>query len=343
MEPLFFRPILKRIVWGGRRLGDLLGKPLSEHSDYAESWEIADHRSDQSVVESGPLAGRTLGELVRDHNRPLLGRHAGLEAFPLLLKFLDCHRVLSVQVHPDDHYARRMPTPDLGKTEAWYIVDAQPQSRIYAGLKSGVDQQSLWQAIQAGHTDQVLHSFVPQVGQCVFIPAGTVHALGGGLVVAEIQQSSNTTFRLFDWNRPGADGQPRPLHLEEALQVTDYRRGPIGVQTPIAEREGIELLVQCDKFVLRQARLSPPAAAAAEPAGEPLAHQHTQLPEELSVGGDEQMHLLSVVAGGAELIAPGAAPQPLPLGRSVLIPAAAGAVRLRALQPATTILWAHLP
>ena len=339
MDPLFFRPILKRIVWGGRRLGDLLGKPLSEHSDYAESWEIADHRSDQSVVEAGPLAGRTLGELVRDHNRPLLGRHAGLEAFPLLLKFLDCHRVLSVQVHPDDHYARQMPTPDLGKTEAWYIVDALPQSRIYAGLKNGVDQRALWQAIQAGQTDEVLHSFVPQVGQCVFIPAGTVHALGGGLVVAEIQQSSNTTFRLFDWNRLGEDGKPRALHLEEALEVTDYRRGPIQVQTPVAEREGVELLVQCDKFVLRQVRLThrdaePPRGANG---GQP------QLPEELSVGGDDRMHLLSVVRGGAELLVAGAAAQPLPLGRSVLIPAAAGPVRLRALRPASTILWAHLP
>src|SRR5690606_31299659 len=147
MHPLFFRPILKRTLWGGRRLGELLGKPLGPETDYAESWEIVDHGEDQSVVESGPLAGRTLRALIEEQNAELLGQHTGLDAFPLLLKFLDCHRVLSVQVHPDDAYAQQMPQPDLGKTEAWYIVAADPNSRIYAGLQSGVDRQMLEQAV----------------------------------------------------------------------------------------------------------------------------------------------------------------------------------------------------
>lgn len=326
MYPLFFRPILKRIVWGGRGLGDLLGKPLGDAKDYAESWEIVDHRDGQSVVENGPLAGQTLQHLVRKHNADLLGRHAGLSAFPLLLKYLDCNRVLSVQVHPNDAYAMRMPQPDLGKTEAWYIVDARPGSLIYAGLKCGVDRRALHEAILSGHADQVLHALEPQPGQCIFIPAGTVHALGGGLIVAEIQQSSNTTFRLFDWNRIGDDGQSRELHIDQALTVTDYDCGPVAVQVPTAGEDGIERLVDCDKFVLRRACLGGSGRQC-----------------ELTIGGDDTMYLLSVVQGAAELCAAAASPLAAGLGRSVLIPASAGAVRLRAAQADTTVLLAHLP
>ncbi len=256
MYPLTFHPIMKRIVWGGRRLGDLLGKPIGPGNDYAESWEIVDHGDDHSQVASGPLEGQTLRDIVRQRNESVLGSYADGGAFPLLLKYLDCNRVLSVQVHPDDDYARKMPRPDLGKTEAWYIVDAAPGSKIYAGLKSGVDRKSLQQAIAGGATEEVLHVIEPKAGQCIFIPAGTVHALGGGLVVAEIQQSSDTTFRLFDWNRVGDDGRPRPLHIEQALDVTDYSIGPISPQTPQADNDGLETLVRCDKFVLKQATLS---------------------------------------------------------------------------------------
>jgi len=334
MHPLFFRPILKRTLWGGRRLGELLGKPIGPETDYAESWEIVDHGQDQSLVEHGPLAGKTLRELVDERNAELLGRHAGLDAFPLLLKFLDCHRVLSVQVHPDDAYAQQMPQPDLGKTEAWYIVAAEPSSRIYAGLQAGVDRQSLEQAIAAGETEQVLHAFTPQVGQCVFIPAGTVHALGEGLVVAELQQSSDTTFRLFDWNRVDAHGQGRPLHLEAALDVTDFANGPVAVQQPVPAADGTETLVACDKFVLAQARFDRSPAE--------LGEDHLNADREISVGGDDRLRLLTVVRGAAE-IQTAAGPLALPLGRSALIPAAAGAVGLRALRGDTTVLLAHLP
>jgi mannose-6-phosphate isomerase len=330
MQPLFFRPIVKQIVWGGRRLGHLLGKPIGDGSNYAESWEIVDHRSDQSVVESGPWAGKTLRQLIRDHNVELFGRHAGLDAFPLLLKYLDCNRVLSVQVHPDDAYAQRMPQPDLGKTEAWFIVDAQPGSRIYAGLKAGVDHQALQEAIRDGRTEEVLSVVEAQAGQCLFIPAGTIHALGDGLVVAEIQQSSDTTFRLFDWGRVGDDGQPRQLHIEEALQVTDFARGPVTVQQPDCTGDGFETLVQCDKFVLRQICFDG-------------AYWQRASGAKITVGGDHRMHLLTTVRGHAELVTADEPPAALPLGRSVLIPAAAAAVTLRPSSAATTILLAHLP
>ena len=143
LYPLKFRPLLKRYLWGGRRLGTVLGKPLGDGNDYAESWEVADHDADQSIVANGHLAGTTLGQLVRERGDELLGRHAPQSRFPLLFKYLDCQRDLSVQVHPDDAAAARLDPPDLGKTEAWLILDAQPGSRVYAGLRFGFDRAAL--------------------------------------------------------------------------------------------------------------------------------------------------------------------------------------------------------
>ncbi len=145
----------------------------------------------------------------------LLGRHHPQSRFPLLVKFLDAALPLSVQVHPNDEQAARLNPPDLGKTEAWYILSADPGSTIYAGLRPGVDRQQLADAIGQGTCEKLLHHFQPKAGDCLFIPAGTVHALGAGLLVAEVQQSSDTTFRLYDWNRVGPDGKPRPLHVEQ--------------------------------------------------------------------------------------------------------------------------------
>lgn len=248
--PLQFRPLIKQTIWGGSKLGTLLGKSVGDEGNYAESWEIVDHGDDQSVVTEGALAGKTLAELVKADPAWLLG-DASVTSFPLLLKYLDCNRVLSVQVHPDDEYGSKMPVPDLGKTEAWYVVAAEPGSLIYAGLQSGVGRTELAEAVAAGQTDSVLHSFEASPGDCVFIPAGTVHALGAGLVIAEIQQSSDTTFRLFDWNRVGADGLPRPLHIEQSLDVSDYESGPVAAQGSDPTEEGWQTLVECDKFVLK--------------------------------------------------------------------------------------------
>lgn len=330
MDVLLFEPILKRLIWGGRRLGELLGKPLGEAADYAESWEIVDHGADQSIVSVGPLRGKTLRQLLRDHPAELLGRDLHHEAFPLLFKFLDCHRVLSVQVHPHDDYATRMAVPDLGKTEAWYVVDAQPGSLIYAGLKTGVDAAALEQAMLAGRVEEVLHSAEPRVGDCFYIPAGTVHALGGGLVVAEIQQASNTTFRLFDWNRLDQQGRGRELHVREALAVTDFDRGPVHPQTPQTDLDGLQTLVACDRFVLRKAELLPPASAA---------RGLTQV----VLGGDERMRILSVVRGSVSLAPADGPPLPLRMGQSTLLPAAAGPVKVWAEDQGATLLVVSLP
>ncbi|MCS7466676.1 class I mannose-6-phosphate isomerase [Stieleria sp. ICT_E10.1] len=296
--PLQFRPLIKQTLWGGSKLGQLLGKPIGDEQNYAESWEIVDHGQDQSVVQNGPLAGQTLSGLIQNDAAWTLGESSEEAKFPLLLKYLDCNRVLSVQVHPDDAYGATMDVPDRGKTEAWYVVDVEPGSLIYAGLRSGVDRDALAEAMAAGETDRVLHSFQPSRGDCVFIPAGTVHALGAGLVIAEIQQSSNTTFRLFDWNRVGADGNPRPLHIEQSLAVTDYQSGPVEALKSDPSAFAWQRLVACDKFVLSSLENGSDV-----------------------VGGDGRFHILTVPIGTATLTTDDASIE-LQRGQSLLLPAA---------------------
>jgi mannose-6-phosphate isomerase len=259
MEPLQFHPVLKRIRWGGRRLGTVLGKPIGDGDDYAESWEIADCGGDQTIVAEGCFAGRSLAQLVEAEGSTLFGEGHRPPHFPLLIKFLDCNDRLSVQVHPNNEQARRMGRGDNGKTEAWFILEAKPESVIYAGLKPGVDRSALEKHLDAGTVEECLHCFPARRGDCVFVPAGTVHALGEGILLAEVQQSSNVTFRLFDWGRLGTDGKPRELHRDESLECIDFERGPVSPVDPQAVERGferIEDLVRCDYFVLRQRTFS---------------------------------------------------------------------------------------
>lgn len=277
---LRFNPILREYLWGGRRLGTELGKPIGNDSHYAESWEVVDHGADQSTVADGPLVAKTLHELVTQEGSALFGRHHPRNQFPLLLKFLDCHQTLSVQIHPNDEQAAKLNPPDLGKTEAWVVLAAEPGSKIYAGLKPGVDRQTLDRELTRGNCEACLHVFEPRVGDCVLIEAGTVHALGAGLLIAEIQQASDTTYRLFDWNRVDRDGKPRQLHIEQALDVIDYTRGPVNPATPSTiDEHGIERLVQCDKFILDRLRLS---------ASHTLPH-------------DSRFHILAVIEGAVSI------------------------------------------
>lgn len=300
--PLRFEPLFRRYLWGGRRLETMLGKSIGQGDDYAESWELVDHGEDQSVVRNGLLSGQSLSQLVAEHSDELFGRHAGQSQFPLLFKFLDCNRTLSVQVHPNDAQGAKLDPPDLGKTEAWVVLAAEPGSKIYAGLNPSVTKQDLHQALENGTCDQCLFTLEPNVGDCIFIEAGTVHALGEGLVIAEIQQASDTTFRLFDWNRVGADGKPRPLHIEQSLEVTNFERGPVSPQEPqTTEQPGRERLVECDKFLLDRCTFAKPQA----------------------IGGDERFHLLVVIAGVVEI-----GEEKLTLGETCLLPAAAGVVEV---------------
>jgi len=299
LYPLRFQPIFRRYIWGGRRLESLLGKSLGEGGDYAESWEIVDHGDDQSVVTAGAFAGTTLNELVTTHGQELLGMHDPQARFPLLFKLLDAHRALSVQVHPDDMRAAKLDPPDLGKTEAWVVLHADPGSLIYAGLKRGFDREALTREISRGTCELCLHRFEPQAGDCVFIPAGTVHALGAGLVIAEVQQSSDTTFRLFDWGRVDADGQPRPLHIDQALGAIDYSLGPVSPRTPQpTSHSNAVRLVECDKFVL----------------------DRWQMNGNIEIGGDNRFHILCVTSGSAT-IDHDPCERPLGVGETMLLPA----------------------
>jgi mannose-6-phosphate isomerase len=320
LYPLRMQPLLKRYLWGGRRLGELLGKPLAEGSDYAESWELCDRQEEQTCVLSGPLQGTPLATLVKEHNQELFGRHAPQAAFPLLFKFLDAQQMLSVQVHPDDARAARLNPPDLGKTEAWVVLAADPGSRIYAGLKRGIDRAALARELARGTCHLCLHALEPKPGDCLFLPAGVVHALGAGLLIAEIQQSSNTTYRLFDWNRLGADGKPRELHIERAMDAINFSAPPVEPQMPRpTDRDFVERLVACDKFVMDRWRLDGTAVC----------------------GGDDRFHFLAVLEGSLS-VEGDPATEPLRPGGTVLLPACLGEVSLTA-EPAAFFLDIYLP
>ena len=305
--PLRFEPIYRHYLWGGDRLKTHFDRDLDSAIPHAESWEIVDHAEDQSTVQYGPLARRTLHQLVTDHSDAILGQSRQPSAkgpladrFPLLMKFLDAADNLSVQVHPDDTMAARLDPPELGKTEAWYVLATEPGGRIYAGLKPGVDREVLAQAVREGTCADCLHWFEPKPGDALLITAGTVHSLGAGVMVAEIQQASDVTFRLFDWNRVGPDGNPRPLHVEQALEAIDFDSGPLEpVHVEPASPGTARLIVQCDYFSLSRCDLVEP----------------------LKVGGDGCCHLL-VVLDGAAMVEGDPSGMPLSSGQTVLLPAA---------------------
>jgi mannose-6-phosphate isomerase len=324
MYPLRFQPVFKHYVWGGHRLAGQFKKPIEPRQTCAESWEIVDRApnqgGEQSVVAFGPLAGLSLHELTVAHGSQLLGRHAPQSRFPLLIKLLDAAQPLSVQVHPNDAQAALLVPPDFGKTEAWVVLHAEQEATIHAGLKQDIDQPAFERAMQNGDCEACLHQLRPRLGDCLFLPPGTVHALGAGLVVAEIQQSSDVTYRLFDWNRRGNDGSPRPLHVAEALEVIDFNLGPRSFQTPIAtESEQVERLVACDHFVIDRWQLDQPRP----------------------IGGDNRLHLLVVLAGAVN-ISGDPAGVPLSGGEVALLPAELGPVNLTPL-PAATLLDVYLP
>ncbi|WP_165226629.1 type I phosphomannose isomerase catalytic subunit [Aquisphaera insulae] len=306
LYPLHFTPILRRLLWGGRRLGTVLGRPIGDAADYAESWELSDYKDLVSVVDEGPLAGTSLRDLIRERPAELLGDGlAGRTQFPLLVKFIDAREDLSVQVHPDDEKGRRL-ADDNGKTETWVIVAAEPGARIYAGLKPGVDRRALAAAIEARNCAPLLHHFPARPGDCVLIEAGTVHAIGAGVLLAEIQQMSDATFRLDDWGRVGADGRPRELHVSQSLESTDFSRGPVQPVVPTPTRTAAgnlrEGLSRTDYFALERWRLT--------------------APERLGTPG--RFTILVGISGEATVCGGGTA-VPLGPGRTLLLPASAGA------------------
>lgn len=268
LYPLCFEPIFKSAIWGGRLLAELFPGAPSE-GPIAEAWVLSDQGDNSSLVAGGPLRGTSLRRLMESRRTDLLGTaHADHDHFPLLLKFIDARENLSVQVHPDDELARTLAAVPRGKTEAWIVLHAEPGSRIFAGLRHGVGRGELERAIAHGAVDECLHSFVARAGQCVFLPAGTVHALGAGITVFEIQQTSDTTYRLFDWNRVDKKtGQPRELHIEKGLACTNFNYGPVQPTDPVAIVGPGDSCraVECTYFLVRHTTLTEPCQLEPDP------------------------------------------------------------------------------
>lgn len=250
LYPLCFRPILKERIWGGRRLAAVLGRSLPEGKKIGESWDLVDLNPDISVVEEGPLEGISLHQLLLSETQGLLGEEQPkLPSFPLLIKTLDCEDVLSVQVHPDPKACERL-GKGKPKTEAWYILASEPGAYIYKGLVPGVTKAAFATALKAGRVAELLQKVNVKEGECHFIPAGTPHAIGPGLLISEIQTASDTTYRVFDWNRVDERGQSRELHLGEALASINFEADAQGLTATTEGR-----LVDCPYFKIDKIKI----------------------------------------------------------------------------------------
>jgi mannose-6-phosphate isomerase len=265
VSPITFTPLYMDRVWGGRELERVYGRTLPDATTpIGESWEIVDRDPEQSVVKEGPLAGKSLHELWTRHREEIFGE--GLpdsERFPILIKILDARDDLSIQVHPPVDKADELDGEP--KTEMWVIADADPDAKLYIGLKNGITRQDFEKAIAEGTVEQAVHAVSPKAGESIFIPSGRLHAIGAGLLIHEIQQNSDTTYRVFDWNRVGLDGKPRQLHVEQSLASIDFADFEPGMDTPKGD-----VLAECPYFKTNRRTL-----AAGESLANPDANRFT--------------------------------------------------------------------
>ncbi|WP_411827682.1 type I phosphomannose isomerase catalytic subunit [Luteolibacter sp. AS25] len=222
MFAITFKPLYMERIWGGRQLETFYNRQLpSERTPFGEAWEIVDREDAQSIVESGPFEGKSLHELWSSHRSEIFGADLPENyRFPLLIKILDSAADLSIQVHPPAAIAETLDGEP--KTEMWFIADAKPGSKLYVGLKKGVSRETFEKSIKDGTVADQVHSIIPKRGDSIFIESGRLHAIGAGFLIHEIQQNSDTTYRVFDWNRTDAEGNPRELHVEESLACIDF-------------------------------------------------------------------------------------------------------------------------
>ncbi len=309
MPPLRLQPLFKHRPWDGQRLAQQWHKPDQNSTGWAESWEVVDLGNDQSRVCGGAFDGRTLHDLVREHPEELLGRHAARGQFPLLFKFLDTAETMSVQVHPNDAQAAKLAPGQRGKSEAWVILAAESNSRLLVGLKPGIDRATLEEHLANGTVEQCLHSIPARVGDVISVPTGTVHAIGAGIALAEIQQPSDVTFRLFDWNRRDAQGHARALHIASALECIDFTRGPVA---PLAPRElaavngRSEELIQTEHFAWRR---------------------HTLSGAGICLSDEDRCRILTLIDGQVKVVS-SSGRESLVTGESLVIPAACGRIEI---------------
>ena len=312
--PLRFAPVYKQLVWGGRRMQPW--RPELPDGPIGESWDLADHPDGMSVVVGGSLAGQSLSSLVATAAPELVGPGFTGKSFPLMVKLIDASQRLSVQVHPDDALARQMCVGDNGKTECWRVL--ADGGVIYQGTRAGVDRAAFERALAEGTLEQTLNRYDSQAGDFFFLEARTVHALGEGCLVYEIQQTSNVTFRVYDWGRVGLDGKPRQLHVKESLETIDFERsgfGPRPMEESHDPRGGVtRRLAECAYFDLEE-----------------------RTGQRLDVEGSGRAVIVIALEGQPTLITAVGAEDLLPM-QTALVPAAAGDLVIESPTPARVLV-----
>jgi mannose-6-phosphate isomerase len=320
------QPVLKERIWGGRRLADLLNKAIPPDLKIGESWELADHPHGRSVVAEGPLAGKTLRWILERYSAAVLGRdelaRGAAARFGVLVKFVDASERLSLQVHPDDAYAGAHHVGESGKTECWTIIHAEPDAWVINGVKPGCTRAQFAEALKKGTVEEMVVKRPVRTGDFLWVPAGTVHALGPGIVIAEVQQNSDLTYRVYDWGRKDAAGKPRELHIKDALatirfdgdMMTSGGRGKTADETGLT----IEHLVDCHAFSLSR----------------------IQLDRRPWATDTSEAYVVLVVLAGAARLTTREGSMPVVAGDTVLVPAEAGEYALESPQKLTVLVAA---
>jgi mannose-6-phosphate isomerase len=310
--PLRFHPVYQPYIWGGEKLRTRLGRRDTPEGIVAESWEISAREDGMGVVAEGPLAGRTFQSLIESYPREILGTRVTADRFPLLIKVLDAAQTLSVQVHPNDETAASF--GGEAKTETWYILEADPEACVYCGIAEGVSPEQFRAAIADNRLEPLLKKIPVKAGDAIFVPGGRVHAIAAGCLLLEVQQNSNTTYRIYDWGRVGADGKGRELHIDQALQVSIFaeEESALTPAIPLSAFAGLprEQVMVSPYFLLEKLSLTDTATLPACP---------------------ESFQVLFAIDGDLEVSAGGETLQ-IPAGSSVLLPAAAPAAGLHALK-----------
>lgn len=266
LYPLLFKPVYRDYLWGGERIAENFGR-AGTPVPCAESWEVSAHPDGMSVIENGELEGRTLDDVCREFGDALLGANCEGRVFPLLIKLIDAKERLSVQVHPNDESAERY--GGEAKTEMWYILDAPAGAFVCAGLKDRVGSRAFHDAIVDKNVASLLRKVDVVPGKSIFIPGGLVHAIGEGCLILEVQQNSNTTYRVYDWDRVGADGKARDLHVRQAMEVIDWKAPNLGLlaampMSAVAKANKRERVLRCDYFTMERYTLAEPEPVEAD-------------------------------------------------------------------------------
>ncbi len=320
LYPFLIEPSERAAIWGGTALVERFGKRGSRETKLGESWECWDG----NVVGNGPHAGKTLAQLRTELGTAFTGRADPAALFPLLTKLIDARDALSVQVHPTDAYAQRVEHQPVGKSECWYVLDAEPGAAIVLGWNRDTSRGEYLERVKDGSLGELLRHVPARAGDAFYLPAGTLHAIGAGIVIFETQQTSDLTYRIFDYNRTGPDGKPRELHVEKAADVLDYHQGRTGALTPLTyELHGLQrtTLVAGPRFIVE--RIDPGA-------------------ERSGIDLDDMPLAVLALGGPIELEARGTELRLEPY-QTAVVPAALDVVMVRALEPGAAALTAAPP